>query len=82
MHRTTEKFWERYANLTTDVRELADKAFALLKTNPRHPSLHFKKVGDFWSVRIGLSHRALAVEDNEDFIWIWIGNHEDYNRMI
>ena len=30
-------------------RALADKNYALLKDNPRHPSLQFKKVGRFWS---------------------------------
>lgn len=26
--------------------------------------------------QIGLSYRALAVEDGEDTIWVWIGNHD------
>ena len=64
-----------------DVRDLAEKNFELLKRNPRHPSLQFKKVGAFWSTRVGLAHRALAVEDGEDFTWVWIGTHEDYERM-
>ena len=82
MHRTTPGFWEHYRSLPADVRELADKSFRLLKGNPRHPSLQFKKVGNLWSVRVGLAHRALAVEDGEDFIWVWIGSHEDYDRMV
>jgi len=53
-----------------------------LKTTPAHLSLHFKKVGNFWSVRVGISHRALAVEDGEDYIWVWIGSHDEYERMI
>jgi len=53
-----------------------------LKNNPYHPSLHFKKIGFFWSVRIGLDYRALAIEDGEDFIWLWIGNHDEYERML
>jgi len=81
MHRTTEQFWERYWSLSKDVRELADRNFQLLKKNPRHPSLQFKKVGNFWSARVGLAHRALAVEDGEDFIWVWIGTHDDYDKM-
>ncbi len=34
----------------------------LLKDNPFHPSLHFKKIGRFWSVRISDHYRALAVK--------------------
>ena len=45
-------------------------------------SLQFRKVGKFRSVRIGLAHRALAVEDGDDFIWVWIGTHDEYQRML
>ena len=48
MHRTTEQFWERYQALPEDARNLADRSFQLLKKNPRHPSLQFKKVGNFF----------------------------------
>jgi hypothetical protein len=47
------------------VQQLADENFALLKSNPQHPSLHFKKVGRFWSARVGLQYRALAVEGED-----------------
>lgn len=82
MHRTTPRFWTLYRSLPHDIRELTDKNFRLLKENPRHPSLHFKEIGKFWSVRIGRMHRALAIEDGEDFIWVWIGAHDEYERMI
>jgi hypothetical protein len=82
MHKATEKFWEKYRNLPLGIQRIADKNFELLKTNPKHPSLHFKKIDKFWSVRIGLTHRALAVGDNDDYIWVWIGTHEDYERQV
>ena len=82
MHRTTNRFWKCFENLPDPVQELARKNFELLKTNPLHPSLQFKKVGKFWSVRAGINQRALAVEDGEDFIWVWIGTHGEYERMI
>jgi hypothetical protein len=81
-HRTTPRFWEHYQNLPEAVRNLADKSFQHLQRDPRHPSLQFKKVGNLWSVRVGLAHRALAVEDCEDFLWVWIGTHDDYDRLI
>ena len=82
MHRATSRFWTCFANLSEDVQNVARKNYALLKDNPQHPSLHFKKVGTFWSVRVGLTHRALAVEDEDGFIWVWIGTHDEYQRMI
>lgn len=82
MHRTTDRFWKCFENLPDPIQKVSKKNFALLKTNPLHPSLHFKKIGKFWSVRVGRVHRALAVENDEDFIWVWIGTHSAYELMI
>lgn len=82
MHRATPRFWRYLERLPEPVQRLARRNFQILKDDPRYPSLQFKKVGRFWSVRVGLAHRALAVEDGEDFTWVWIGNHDDYDRMI
>ena len=60
MHRATRRFWVCFATLSEDIQNLARKNYALLKTNPQHPSLQFKKVGKLWSARVGLHHRALA----------------------
>ena len=68
--------------LPVAVRELADRNYALLKGDPRHPSLRFKKVGRFWSVRMGLRYRALATEADGDMVWFWIGSHADYDALI
>lgn len=64
------------------VQNEARKQFDLLKSDPSHPSLHFKRVGKFWSVRISLYYRALAIKDEKDYIWVWIGTHDQYQKMI
>ncbi len=74
-HFASPEFWEHYGRLPEDIRELADKNFALLKADPRHPSLRLKKVGELWSVRVGLRHRALAKDRAEGLVWFWIGPH-------
>jgi hypothetical protein len=68
--------------LPPEVRELADQAYARLKQDPRHPSLHLKKVGRFWSARVGAHYRALAVEAPDGLVWFWIGTHADYDRLL
>ena len=80
-HFASPAFWKAYEALPARVRELADKNYALLKENPQHPSLRFKKVGRFWSVRIGLRYRALAVEVEDGLLWFWIGSHADYDAL-
>jgi len=64
-HLTLPRFWQHYRQLPKKVQKLADKNFKLLKTDPYHPSLHFKKVGNtkqLWSVRVGRHYRALGTE--------------------
>jgi len=105
VHRTTECFWRCFENLPEPVQKISKKNFELLKNDPSHTSLHFKKVGTFWSIRAGMNYRSffragtngcisfwsiragmnyrgLAVEDGSDFIWIWIGTYDEYERMI
>ncbi len=36
----------------------------------------------FWSARICLRYRALAVESGEDLVWFWIGTHADYDKLV
>jgi hypothetical protein len=82
MHRTTTRFWTSLARLPEPIQRVAHENFELLQENPAHPSLHFKKIGNFWSARVGINHRALAVEDGADFIWVWVGPHDEYQRRI
>ncbi|WP_314009093.1 hypothetical protein [Rubrivirga sp. S365] len=81
-HFATPSFWSAYRALSDEVRSVADKNFALLNANPRHPSLRLKKVGAFWSVRVGRGHRAVARHRAEGFVWFWIGPHDQYDRLI
>ena len=81
-HRANPRFWRCYRRLPEDVQRLADESYRLLREDPRHPSLHFKRIGRFWAVRVGLHYRALAVEQESDVVWFWIGPHAEYNRMI
>ena len=78
----TPDFWYHYRQLPNEIQELADRCYELLKQDSRYPSLHFKKVGPFWSVRIGIHYRALAVEENSEMVWFWIGSHADYDQLL
>lgn len=81
-HRTSPRFWKLYGQLSLDIRDLADKNFELLEQNPRHPSLHFKKIGPFWSVRVGIGFRAVGLDKGDLILWVWIGPHVEYKRLI
>jgi len=82
IHFASTAFWTAYDALPISTQKLADKNYELLKENPKHPSLHFKQIKNYWSVRVGLHYRALAVEVDEDLLWFWIGTHSVYDKLI
>ncbi len=81
-HTATPDFWYHYRQLPDEIQVLADRSYEFLKQDSRYPSLHFKKVGQFWSVRVGIHYRALAVEENDEMGWFWIGTHAEYDRLL
>jgi len=81
-HFASPDFWMCYDRLPKRIQRLADASFELLKADPSHPSLHFKKVGKYRVARVGLHYRALAVEVPEGLLWFWIGSHSEYDRLL
>ena len=78
-HFTSPPFWEcyqkgiKYRAVAVEVEELprlepiqklADENFELLKRDPRHPSLHLKRVEGYWSVRAGINYIGLNIASN------------------
>jgi hypothetical protein len=81
-HHASSRFWALYEALPEEVRALADKNYLLLKGNPRHPSPHFKRLGDVWFVRVGAHYRALGAEVEDGIVWVWIGTHDEYDKIV
>ncbi|MCY3568697.1 MAG: hypothetical protein OXH38_08715 [Chloroflexi bacterium] len=82
MHRASPSFWATYRDLPQPILRLANRRYQLFIENPSHRSLRIKKAGDYWSVRVDRNHRAVAVRDGEDYVWFWIGRHDEYVRII
>jgi hypothetical protein len=82
IHHAAPSFWSRYNGLPAAARELADKCFSLLKEDHTHPSLQLKRIGRYFSVRVGLRYRALGVEADDGILWIWIGTHAEYDKLV
>ena len=81
----TARFWQFYDKLSEDVRRDADRAYKLWQDDPRHPSLQFKRVDPqdpIYSVRVGRGYRALGWLEDDTIAWFWIGDHDEYDRML
>jgi hypothetical protein len=83
--RATRRFWKLYESLPEPVQRLAAKNYRLWRNNPAHPSLDFKRLhgsGERFSVRVGNHYRALGQHMANGVEWVWIGTHEEYNKLI
>ena len=76
-------FWHCFNRLPEEVQNQARRRYSLWERDPRHRSLHFKKIrDDLWSVRVSRDYRALAVKDDAGWIWFWIGPHTEYDKIL
>jgi hypothetical protein len=80
-----DEFVECFLRLPTTVQAHARRAYRLWTADPRHPSLHFKRVGrtePVFSVRVGIAWRALGLLEGDTITWFWIGSHAEYDQML
>lgn len=84
IHTASKRFWACLERLPADMQDVAHKNFALLRADPGHPSLPFKRLGGgkLCSARVGLHHRTLGLPTADGVHWFWIGSHADYDRLI
>jgi formate dehydrogenase assembly factor FdhD len=83
--KTTPEFWQHYERLPKEIRRLADKCYDLWQENSAHSSVRFKLINAkqrLYSARVGIHYRALAYRDGDVVIWVWIGHHSEYDKLI
>ena len=83
--KVTLKFWKLYNKLPIDMQRRARKAYQAWKTNPRTPSLQFKRVSKVmpvYSARINDNYRVLGVLQDDTVNWFWLGDHDEYERLL
>ena len=81
----TTKWKKMYKNLPIEIRLKAKKQYKLFKTDMFHSSLHFKKVHSsqpIFSARIDTNYRTVGIVNDNKIVWFFIGNHQDYERVI
>ena len=80
---TTERFRKLFQALPKEVQQQTREAYRLFRHKPHHPSLGFKQLsGNIYSARITLDYRAVGIRDGDDMVWIWVGSHTDYDKLI
>lgn len=84
--RWSDSFKKDYLELPEDIKKRIQKQFKLLKQNPKHPSLRIKKTKgkvlrgytDIFEGRINDNYRFLFIIENEVFILLRCGKHDEF----
>lgn len=84
----TTKFMKCLEKLPADVQAQAQEAFKTWKQDPS--KVDFKPLEAYqkevWSAHVGRRYRALAARIQDEtgrpaYVWMWIGSHEEYNKL-
>jgi hypothetical protein len=78
-------FWQLYRGLSAEVRAATTDAYKRFRQNPAHPGLQLERLRRdprLWAVRVTRDHRAVARRCQDDWVWIWIGSHKDFDRQF
>lgn len=84
-HWQTKSFRDSLSILPAQVQQLASQKYQTLLSNPQQvgikPLPENRGKLEVWSAQVGNRYRALAVKFQSQFIWYWIGSHEEYNKL-
>jgi hypothetical protein len=81
----TPTFRRTVSLLTAEDHHAARRAYRLFADNPAHNSLRFKKLAghaNLWSARVTLNVRAVGVRDGDTITCVWIGPHNDFDKLF
>lgn len=81
----TKEFQDQLFDLPPEIQEQARRTYSLWRLNPYHNSLQFKRVSQrqpIYSARVGVGYRALALRENDQAYWFWIGTHAEYDNLL
>lgn len=81
----SKSFNNCFVNLPIEVQKAATINYNKLLANPQSVGLKTmpQVPGSYqiYSAQIGRSYRTLSIKVDSQYIWYWIGTHEDYNNV-
>ena len=84
----TRRFRRLFDNLPSQIQETARRKFEMFKENPFHSSFRRKVIqstvhypNPHYEFRITRDYRATCFVDSDTYVWLFIGTHEEFDRM-
>ncbi len=75
----TQNFKKDYQALSEEIKKRVKKQLRIIKQNPRHPSLHTKKMNDpreIWEARVTEFYRFTFQIEKDIYILRRVGTHD------
>lgn len=86
--RRNKQFRDFYSKLPRHIRRLARERFREFRVDPNRSSFQVKKVRvterwekPHWEYRIDRNYRATCYRDGDTYVWVFIGNHDEFERL-
>lgn len=87
LSKRTKTFKKLFDRLSDEVKENARKQYRLFCEDPSHPSLGLKPIGSTrnnkikaYEVTVGMGYRAAYFQDEDVYVWFWIGTHNSFDK--
>ncbi|MBI5527847.1 MAG: hypothetical protein HY897_16070 [Deltaproteobacteria bacterium] len=79
-----ERFHRDYQHLPRPIQDAVDRQLEQLLSNPRHPSLHFKRMqgtAKYWEVRVTRKYRIVLEVLEDTYLLYRVGTHDILDRL-
>jgi hypothetical protein len=83
----SKRFRALFNALPASIQKQAEDAYRLFRSDPYHPSLHFKPIDPadpyISSARVGRRYRVIGKRQPDgSILWVWIGPHAEYDKLV
>ena len=82
------QFKQQYEKLPPHVKAVAERKFKMFLNNPNHPSFRARIIGKTknWEFphheySITMKYRATCFKDGDTYVWVFIGTHDEFDRL-
>lgn len=74
--------WKMHRQLPPAIRTAARRAYDKFRQDPSRPSLSLERLRSDprgWCFRVTEDYRAVARREGDEWLWVWIGTHKDFD---
>jgi hypothetical protein len=77
-----KSFWREFHAAPVRIQDDAEGALDKFLEDKTYPSLHFKKVGKGWSLRVNYRWRILLQQTDDGYEVLHLADHDEYEHLI